>query len=237
MLFRSQSWVWRNIIKSDNPKLKEGRWWVNKGLDILLRDNEWFKCNHNMLNIPFIIDGSVADLINQENHSWNADLVRTYYSFPICKEIMKIPLPKTNAGGDKLLWKHSKSGDFEVKIAYRLLLKDCLASSTDCHRVNLVESKIWALIWKIKLPQKIWTFIWILLHDCLPTLQLLKIRVIFDDGLCLMCNCEEESASHLFLLCPFARACWHGSSLAVHTTDFSDISVQQWLINLINALN
>ena len=52
-----------------------------------------------------------------------------------------------------------------------------------------------------------------------------------------MCNCEEESASHLFLLCPFARACWHGSSLAVHTTDFSDISVQQWLINLINALN
>ena len=75
------------------------------------------------------------------------------------------------------------------------------------------------------------------MHDCLPTLQLLKIRVIFDDGLCLMCNCEEESASHLFLLCPFARACWHGSSLAVHTTDFSDISVQQWLINLINALN
>ena len=50
-------------------------------------------------------------------------------------------------------------------------------------------------------------------------------------------NYEEESASHLFLLCPFARACWHGSSLAVHISDFCDISVQQWLINLINALN
>ena len=137
----------------------------------------------------------------------------------------------------KLLWKHSNSGDFEVKTAYRLLLKDCLASLNDCHRVNLVESKIWALIWKIKLPQKICTFIWKLLHDCLSTLQLLKIRGISDDGLCPMCNYEEESTSHLFLLCPFARACWHGSSLAVHTTDFSDISVQQWLINLINALN
>ena len=62
--------------------------------------------------------------------------------FPICKEIMKIPLPKTSAEGDKLLWKNSKSGDFEVKTVYRLLLKDCLASSTDCYRVNLVESKI-----------------------------------------------------------------------------------------------
>ena len=80
---------------------------------------------------------------------------------------MKIPLPKTNARGDKLLWKHSKSGEFEVKTAYRLLLKDFLASSTDCHRVNLVESKICSLIWKIKLPQKICPFIWKLLHDCL----------------------------------------------------------------------
>ena len=48
---------------------------------------------------------------------------------------------------------------------------------------------------------------------------------ISDDGICPMCNYEEESASHLFLLCPFARACWHGSSLAVHISDFSDISV------------
>ena len=90
---------------------------MNKGLDIPLRDNEWFMCKPNMLNIPFIIDGSVVDLINQENHSWNADLVRTYYSFPICEDIMKIPPPKTNAGGDKLLWKHLKSGDFKVKTA------------------------------------------------------------------------------------------------------------------------
>ena len=70
---------------------------MNKGLDIPLRDNEdneWFRCKPNMLNIPFITDGSVVDLINQENHSWNANLVRTYYSFPICEEIMKIPCQK-----------------------------------------------------------------------------------------------------------------------------------------------
>ena len=32
-----QSWVWRNIIKFDNPKLKEGRWWVGKGNNIPLK--------------------------------------------------------------------------------------------------------------------------------------------------------------------------------------------------------
>ena len=83
---------------------------MNNGLDIPLRDNEWFRCKHNTLNISFIIDGAIADLINQKNHSWNADLVRAYYPFPTYEEIMKIPLPKINARGDKLLWKHSKSG-------------------------------------------------------------------------------------------------------------------------------
>ena len=48
-----------------------------------------------------------------------------------------------------------------------------------------------------------------------------------------MCNLEEESSTHLFLLCPFARACWHGSTLAKHASDFSSISIQQWLTFVI----
>ena len=146
-------------------------------------------------------------------------------------------MPKTNTKGDKLLWKHFKSEDFGVKTVYRLLIKDYLASSAVCHRVNHVESKVWRLIWRIKTPHKICTFVWKLLHDSLPTLQLLKNRGITGNGLCPMCNCEEESTTHLFLLCHFARACWHGSPLAVHTSNFIDTSVQQWLSNLIISHN
>ena len=124
MLFRSSIMVWRNIIKFDNPKLKEGRWWVNKGLDIPLRDHEWFRCQPTMLNNPCITNESVADLINQETHTWKVELVRAYFPFLIYEEILQLPLPKTNTRGDKLLWKHSKSGDFKVKTAYRLLIKD-----------------------------------------------------------------------------------------------------------------
>ena len=105
-----------------------------------------------MLNNPYITNGSVVDLINQETHTWKADLVRAYYPFPVYEEILQLPLPKTNTRGDKLLWKHSKSGD------------------AVCHRVNHVESKVWKPIWRIKTPQKICTFVWKLLHDSLPTL-------------------------------------------------------------------
>ena len=57
--------------------------------------------------------------------------------------------------------------------------------------------------------------------------------LIATQNLCPLCNSEEKSSTHLFLLCPFSRACWHGSTLAIHSTDYSSSSVQQWLISLL----
>ena len=71
------------------------------------------------------------------------------------------------------------------------------------------------------------------MQEGLPTRQLLRNRKIIEIGLCPFCNCEEESTTHLFLLYPFARACWHGSPLTVHTSDLIGISMQQWLRGLI----
>ena len=52
-----------------------------------------------------------------------------------------------------------------------------------------------------------------------------------------MCNEEEESHTYLFLHWPFAKACWHGSTLAVHTSDYTSISIQHWLKQLLSRHN
>ena len=148
--------------------------------------------------------------------------------FPLYKEILQIPLPRISSAGDKLLWKYSNSGEFEVKTAYRILLEDYLTLSNEHHSQSNADNRVWKLIWKIKTPQKICIFVWKLLLEGLPTRQLLRNRGIMDIGLCPFCNCEEESTTHLFLLCPFARACSHGLTLAVHTSDLIGITVQQW---------
>ena len=80
---------------------------------------------------------------------------------------------------------------------------------------------------------KINTFIWKLIQDRLPTLLNLNNRGIRTQTTCPLCNFVVESLTHLFLLYPFTRACWHKSTLAVHATDFRSLSIQQWLSTLL----
>ena len=92
---------------------------------------------------------------------------------------------------------------------------------------------LWHLIWKVQVPSKICNLVWRLLHDSLPTFHTLRSRGIPMSSLCPLCDEEEETTSHLFLFCPFARATWHGTSLAVHTSDFRNNSIQQWIRRLL----
>ena len=48
---------------------------------------------------------------------------------------------------------------------------------------------------------------------------------------------EEESPSCLFLYCSFARACRHGSPIAIHTSELGVAPVQKWLSNLLIKYN
>ena len=131
---------------------------------------------------------------------------------------------------DKLFWKFSNeaNGNYRVKRAYEITMQDS-HSSGNIHG----NQNVWNLIWGVKVPLKINTFVWKLIQDKLPTLLNLNNRGIPTQTTCPLYNFDVESSTHLFLLCPFTRACWHGSTLVVHATDFRSLSVQQWLSTLL----
>lgn len=114
----------------------------------------------------------VADLINSSSHSWKFDTVRSLYQQPTCNEILHIPLPNTEGGRDKVLWKHSISGEFPVNKAYELPHKNFMADNLTGTRQLDIHSSVWSVLLKVKLPLKILTFIWKLLHDCIFPLKL-----------------------------------------------------------------
>ena len=218
-------WFWRNLIKYDNQKLRKGRWWIGNGRDISLEHSDWFNCpDHNLQN-PNLITGKVADLINHNTREWKADLVRSIYTAPQCSKILSIPISKTEAVSDKILWKHSTTSQFDVRTAYKILHKDEASKFLVHDSSHQIQTEVWQTIWKVRTPHKVNLFVWKLMQDCLPTFLALKNRGICHHSTCPFCNEEEESTSHLFLRCTFNRACWHGSTLAIHTSDFNDISV------------
>lgn len=122
-------------------------------------------------------------------------------------------------------WKYSKNGDYQVKKAFEFLVKDYSTLA----RQAQTQDGVWNLIWRVKVPLKINNFMWKLIHDCLPTLLILKNRGISTFNTCPLCNEEDESTTHLFLLCSFSRAYWPGSTLAIHSSDFINIFVQHQL--------
>ena len=146
----------------------------------------------------------VADLVDSSSYNWNHELVRKLYHYPLSEDILQIPLAKTDGGQDRIIWKHSNSGDFQVKKAYDLLHKDYRDSNPTQFRSTDLPKETWPLVWKVKLPVKISTFIWKLLHDCLPVKLNLTNRGIPTNNNCPMCKEEIKSSSHLFL----ARVVW-----------------------------
>lgn len=63
----------------------------------------------------------VKDLIDHNTSSWKIALVEALYSPQQARDILQIPIPKTNSVQDKLVWRHSRNRDYHVRIAYELI--------------------------------------------------------------------------------------------------------------------
>jgi hypothetical protein len=69
-------------------------------------------------------------------------------------------------------------------------------------------------VWKIKVPPKIYFFLWLLFNNKLLTRDNLVKRQNVDDLTCVFCN-EVESCQHLFFDCVVASKIWRDIVMAL----------------------
>ena len=135
-----------------------------------------------------------------------ANLLMHLFSHYDAIEILKLCIQSVAAGG-LVAWHYEQSGMFSVKRACKLAsnLKDCseeigFSSST----VN-EERRMWDVIWKAKVPQKIRIFAW---RAATNSLAVQVNRVNHHQtvlGLCTICGVQDESIFHALVTCPKAR--------------------------------
>ena len=126
--------------------------------------------------------------------------------------ICKIPLSQRIVS-DSFIWLYNKNGKFIVKLAYKLARRtqrngDRIEFSSDCAR-----KKVWPVLWKLRVLNKIKFFGWRACHDILPTYYNLSCRKIITKDKCPLCISESEKTTHALWECATVQDIWAGSIL------------------------
>ena len=133
------------------------------------------------------------------NHEWQAGCLSFELPNNILNAIKATPLSCNNEAEDSLQWAYSKNGFFSLKSAY-LLAKGLNPLKLDAVSVEWV--------WKVEALPKIQFFLWLCLHNSVPTGEILGLRGLSIDSVCSLCHRSNESVDHLLRGCEFAKDYW-----------------------------
>ncbi|KAF9613895.1 hypothetical protein IFM89_012443 [Coptis chinensis] len=77
---------------------------------------------------------------------------------------------------------------------------------------------------------------WQLVHELIPTADLLCRRGLTVNKVCSLCECVDEAPMHLFVQCTFARAIWLGLGLSVSVDYYTADTFREWLQYMVKCL-
>ena len=129
-------------------------------------------------------------------------------------------IPFSTRFEDRLVWKHSAKGDFDLKSAYLL--------ATNTMRDAPFKGQ-W--IWKLKILPRIQMFVWKCMHLSLGVNQCLLDRGLLVEACCPWCHCEVESIMRLLCDCPFSITVWNQLGGRVNSSNFFSLNLQEWLFS------
>ena len=151
---------------------------------------------------------------------WDWSSIQMTFPEEVYRDIKAISVPLFVRLEDRLSWKYSAKGDFELKSAYRLV--------TDPLRDASFNGK-W--IWKLKTLLKIQMFVWKCMHHSIGVMHCLVARGLQVDAYCPRCHVKEESILHMLRDCSFSKNVWQQLGGQVNILNFcSSSSLQDWLI-------
>ena len=216
------------------PILLSGHcWWVGNGLSINVLKDRWipnYPSNSILHPVHEDVEGMrVVDLINPDLHIWRTEEIMSMFHREEAEAICQIPLSRRDVN-DTIIWLHNSKGEFSVKSVYHVArnLGDRTRTSG-----GYAEWKVWATIWKLKLPNKIKIFGWWACHEILPIARNLFRRKVVQENKCQLCMREEESTVHALWDCVAIQDIWYGSIRKLQKTRHEQQDMKQLMVDLL----
>ncbi|XP_057419022.1 uncharacterized protein LOC130713254 [Lotus japonicus] len=202
------SYFWRSIIKARDM--------LKGGFQVRFGDGSssfWYSCwtPFGLLCdiVPVVdihdIDLTVRDVFSEG--SFNSSLLYTELPPEVNQFLFTFKHVFFDSGTrDCLIWAHNMNGNYTVKDGFQWLLHQ--------EEVDVDSGPVgglWNVVWKVNAPENIRVFLWLVLHDALPTRCLLLRRSLATPALCPRCGVGDESILHCLRDCADARRVWRGT--------------------------
>jgi hypothetical protein len=204
---KNQSPSWQGVVHGLELLKKGLVWRIGNGQKVRIWRDSWIprgdrKISSNPTNSRL---RRVADLINQNDHTWKEDIVRKNFMPHDAEEVLRIRLPSSDTE-DFVSWPSEKNGVFSVRSAYRLALDEKLDIQTNSSNSKDGERKLWNAIWKANVPPKVRVFVWKLATNSLAVQANRSKRLPNVLPTCTICGMEVEDGYHAVMTCTTAKA-------------------------------
>ncbi|KAB2626048.1 hypothetical protein D8674_017708 [Pyrus ussuriensis x Pyrus communis] len=205
------SWAWSSLIC---------------GRDLIREGSHWQILGGQVAVTPSL---RVNALICPESGRWNISFLQPFISGEAMLAIQETPLGDLSRK-DRLIWDMSKNGSYSIKLGYRWLQGRSLARR-DLRRPSVrgVPKAFWKGIWKLEVPPKLRHFLWLTVHNCLPTRDALFRRRSSQTSTCPICCCHDETIEHIFLSCSWVEPIRFGGALGYKVDRLSLPSWSDWI--------
>ena len=180
--------------------------------------------------IPALEGATVDCLIRPDTRTWDHGLIDQHFLWFEAQRIKAIPLCWSSQA-DGIIWPHCCSGEYSVKTGYKLLCED--ERSMDAASSDTSNQKTFLNhIWKLRVPNKIKTFLWRVCSEALPTKENLRKMKILDSAECSLCQAGQELTFHATWGCDTLGHIW-APVFSWISSDFPGICYVCELIQLV----
>ena len=190
--------TWKGLVKGEETFRKGTKWLPGFESKMDFWYDNWSKFGplRSIIHGPLSQESSILKIKDVADYTsrWNWPIIQMELLDEVIRELKAIPIPLSDRVEDRLVWKCSPKGVFDLKSAY-------LLATEPVREIPFKGS--W--IWKLKILPRIQAFVWKCMHHSIGVRHCLRERGMQIEANCPQCHGESETILHALRDCPLIK--------------------------------